>query len=188
MHRFMDTDNIFIYISNHSFHIYLKANTGDNMLNIQTAQSTNVYEAFYNKEITLEEFAMLIGVEPHLVILHLKELIKDYEEDYDFSPSLALYQMSKTLYDEFYCITAEDEKDRISMRLNIMDGIRKTAKTLDELRRVRQSTVVIQNNMAVNINVIENFLNKTTPYLCPKCQEMMLNKYDEILQSVGVLK
>ena len=150
---------------------------------------SNIYEAFYNKEITLEEFSMLMGTEPHLVVLHLKELIKEYEEQYNFSPSLSLYKISEDLFSEYnYINSEEDNKDRISMKLNIADGIRKAAKTIDDLKRVRQSTVVVQNNMSMNmnmsmnVNVIENFLNKTTPYLCPKCQEKLLDKYDDLVQ------
>ena len=155
---------------------------------INQLNDANIYEAMYNKEISIDEFSMMIGIEPHLIILHLKELIKDYEEQYNFSPSLSLYKISEDLYHEYSVMNdEEDNKDRINLKLNIADGIRKSAKTIDELKRVRQSTVVQNNmnmsmNMNMNVNVIENFLNKTTPYLCPKCQEKLLDKYDDLVQ------
>lgn len=155
------------------------------MLNIQQHQGKNPYEAFFNKEITLEEFAFLIGVEPHLVILHLKELIADYENKFNFVPSLALYNIAADLYHEYSRIETEAEEyhDRVNLKISIADSLRKTAKTLDELKRVRQSsTVIVQNNIAqINNVAIEQFLNKVTPYLCPKCQEKILDKYDEII-------
>jgi len=155
------------------------------MLNIMQTQKEgkNPYEAFFNKEISLEEFAMLIGIEPHLVVIHLKELLKEYEDQYNFSPSLALYQLTEDLFLEYSQLDEPDPKERINLKLSIADGIRKSAKTLDELKRVRQSTVVIQNNMMqVNVAVIEQFLNKVTPFLCPKCQEKMLEKYEELVR------
>jgi len=158
------------------------------MLNVLQQEGKNPYEAFYNKEITLEEFAMLIGIEPHLVVLHLKELIQEYENQVKFSPSLALYQIAEDIFIEYTQLDEQeqDTKERINLKLNMMDGIRKTAKTIDELKRTRQSTVVIQNNMMqVNIAVVEQFLNKVTPYLCPKCQEKMLEKYEELVPVIN---
>jgi len=153
------------------------------MLNIerQKQKDKNPYEAFFNKEITLEEFALLLGLEPHLVIIQLKELISEHENQYKFSPSLALYQISEDLFLEYTQLNEEETKDRIHMKLQLHEGIRKATRTLDELRRVRQSTVVIQNNLT-QINVeIENILNKVVPYLCPKCQEKLLERYEEIV-------
>lgn len=156
------------------------------MLSVQKqSENQNAYEAFFNKEITLEEFALLIGIEPHLVILQMKELIVEYEEQYKFVPSLALYEMASDLYNEYNNVPYEIEEthDRIHVKLNIADNIRKTAKTLDELKRVRQSsTVVIQNNMMAQVNniALEQVINRISPYLCPKCQEKLLDKFDEL--------
>lgn len=163
-------------------HLFKQFRYGDYMLNVLQQEGKNPYEAFYNKEITLEEFAMLIGVEPHLVVLHLKELIQEYEDQVKFSPSLALYELAEEVYCEAKQLDLEDPKERLYTKLHVLEGIRKTAKTIDELKRIRQSTVVIQNNMMqVNIAVVEQFLNKVTPYLCPKCQEKMLEKYEELV-------